>query len=154
MRFPHCDQRVLHRPGECRYCDLHPEWQELRERWGIAFTGHSPGAIAAGDVEGQGGARSYGISWKTPATRPRTWLPCPADFARPPTGAGSDHRRWAGNVATTQVPVNESATSRTLYHHDQITMASQLATARARPGFLERLKANMAKHKDLLDRLR
>jgi hypothetical protein len=41
-RFPHCDERVLHAPGECEYCDHHPEWQELRRRWGIAFTGHAP----------------------------------------------------------------------------------------------------------------
>lgn len=39
LQFPHCDARVLHEPGECRYCDMHPEWQELRERWGINFTG-------------------------------------------------------------------------------------------------------------------
>lgn len=37
--FPHCDSRVLHKPGECTYCDKYPEWQELREAWGINFTG-------------------------------------------------------------------------------------------------------------------
>jgi hypothetical protein len=41
--FPHCDQSVLHAPGECKYCDAHPDWQELRESWGVAFTGHQPG---------------------------------------------------------------------------------------------------------------
>jgi hypothetical protein len=40
--FPHCDQRVLHAPGECEYCDRSPEWQQLRVDWGIAFTGHPP----------------------------------------------------------------------------------------------------------------
>lgn len=40
--MPHCDQRVLHAPGECQYCDHYPEWQELRTYWGIAFTGHDP----------------------------------------------------------------------------------------------------------------
>lgn len=40
--FPHCDQRVLHAPGECQYCDEHPEWQALRIAWGIAFTGYEP----------------------------------------------------------------------------------------------------------------
>ncbi len=40
---PHCDQRVLHAPGECRYCDDYPDWQELRKLWGIAFTGKTPG---------------------------------------------------------------------------------------------------------------
>ncbi len=40
--FPHCDSSVLHAPGECAYCDRHPEWQWLRGAWGIAFTGHVP----------------------------------------------------------------------------------------------------------------
>ncbi|MEU7174649.1 MULTISPECIES: hypothetical protein [Micromonospora] len=40
--MPHCDQAVLHAPGECTYCDAHPDWQELRQLWGIAFTGHTP----------------------------------------------------------------------------------------------------------------
>ena len=53
--FPHCDQRILHVPGECSYCDAYPEWQALRVAWGIAFTGWEP--------EG-------------------TELPCPADHAR------------------------------------------------------------------------
>ncbi len=39
---PHCDQAVLHAPGECVYCDKHPEWQDVRLMWGIAFTGHEP----------------------------------------------------------------------------------------------------------------
>lgn len=42
QQFPHCDQRVLHAPGECRYCDMHPEWQALRMAWGISFTGYEP----------------------------------------------------------------------------------------------------------------
>lgn len=78
-QFPHCDARILHAPGECEYCDLHPEWQELRTFWGIAFTGHAP---------------------ETPTDAP--WLaqlPCPADFNRP-AGSSSDHQRWPGNVAT------------------------------------------------------
>jgi hypothetical protein len=37
---PHCDQRVLHAPGECAYCDHYDDWQALRELWGINFTGH------------------------------------------------------------------------------------------------------------------
>jgi hypothetical protein len=36
---PHCDSAVLHKPSECEFCDDHPEWQELRELWGINFTG-------------------------------------------------------------------------------------------------------------------
>jgi hypothetical protein len=41
-QFPHCDQRVLHAPGECEFCDKHPVWQALRLGWGIAFTGYEP----------------------------------------------------------------------------------------------------------------
>ena len=54
-QFPHCDQRILHAPGECEHCDMHSEWQLLRTQWGIAFTGYEP--------EGKE-------------------LPCPADHAR------------------------------------------------------------------------
>lgn len=54
-QFPHCDQRVLHAPGECKYCDKQPEWQALRFAWGIAFTGYTPDGKE---------------------------LPCPADHAR------------------------------------------------------------------------
>ncbi len=86
MQFPHCDSRILHGPGVCEYCDRHPDWQALRGAWWIAFTGQQP-------TEGQ--------------------MPCPADAARPP--GSSDHRRWAGNVATSEAPVNETATSKMLY---------------------------------------
>ena len=55
LQFPHCDQRVLHAPGECEYCDRHADWQELRQAWGIAFTNYEP---------------EYGE------------LPCPANFNR------------------------------------------------------------------------
>jgi hypothetical protein len=41
-QFPHCDQRILHAPGECEYCDHRPVWQALRLAWGIAFTGYEP----------------------------------------------------------------------------------------------------------------
>jgi hypothetical protein len=41
-QFPHCDQLVLHGPkANCRYCNEHPEWQQLREVWGINFTGEN-----------------------------------------------------------------------------------------------------------------
>lgn len=42
MQTPHCDSRVLHAPGICTYCDTHPEWQELRRAWGIAYTAGAP----------------------------------------------------------------------------------------------------------------
>jgi hypothetical protein len=38
--MPHCDQRVLHAPGECDHCDEYPELQDAREMWGINYTGH------------------------------------------------------------------------------------------------------------------
>jgi hypothetical protein len=41
-RFPHCDPRILHAPGECEFCDQHREWQALRQAWGIAFTNYEP----------------------------------------------------------------------------------------------------------------
>lgn len=41
--WPHCDPCVLHAPGECEYCDRHPELQAVREVWGINYTGkHEP----------------------------------------------------------------------------------------------------------------
>lgn len=60
---PHCDQMVLHAPGECRFCDALPLWQQLRETWGIAFTGHDPstGQVPCpADVRrGRGGAHAW-----------------------------------------------------------------------------------------------
>lgn len=41
-QFPHCDSRVLHGPDQgCQYCDRHPDWQQLRDMWGINFTGEN-----------------------------------------------------------------------------------------------------------------
>jgi hypothetical protein len=97
-QFPHCDQRILHAPGECEFCDAHAEWQELRVAWGIAFTGHRP-------------QTPEGMPWLAQ-------LPCPADFHRP-QGSDSDHRRWGGNKPTAargdpSWPV-ETAASRMFY---------------------------------------
>lgn len=39
---PHCDVRILHAPKTCLTCDHFPEWQDLRMKWGIAFTGQEP----------------------------------------------------------------------------------------------------------------
>lgn len=39
VTLPHDDARVLHAPGECRDCDEHPDWQDLRELWRINYTG-------------------------------------------------------------------------------------------------------------------
>lgn len=118
--FPHCDQRILHAPSICEYCDRHPEWQALREAWGIAFTGQIPegGSVTIRDDDTAlyVAAREEGRYYFP--------LPCPADFNRPATGR-SDHRRWAGNVATTQEPVNESAESHWLYASPDILTIEQ-----------------------------
>jgi hypothetical protein len=73
-QFPHCDQRILHAPGECAYCDAFPNWQDLRRAWGISFTGWEP--------EG-------------------TELPCPADYARGDTHNLWPGNRAAQNKETT-----------------------------------------------------
>lgn len=77
---PHCDARILHAPGECWACDLYPDWQALREKWGIAFSGQSPLTGVAGNQ-----------------------LPCPADYNRPP-GSKKDHRLWGPNTAQGEKP--------------------------------------------------
>lgn len=40
-QMPHCDSSVLHAPGECQFCDRHPDWQEYREAARINFSGHN-----------------------------------------------------------------------------------------------------------------
>ena len=40
-KFPHCDEFVLHSPGECVYFDMHPKQQKLRIKQGVNFTGHN-----------------------------------------------------------------------------------------------------------------
>jgi len=71
VALPHCDQQVLHAPGECKYCDEYPTWQALRVVWGIAFTGHVP------DIN----------------DRDNRVVPCPSDMRR---GLGGAHG-WPGN---------------------------------------------------------
>ena len=39
-KFPHCDARILHAPGECKYCDYYPSAQAARVTEGVNFTGH------------------------------------------------------------------------------------------------------------------
>jgi hypothetical protein len=47
MTKPHCDDLVLHAPGECIYCDLHSLEQHERIRDGINFTGQNDPAKSA-----------------------------------------------------------------------------------------------------------
>lgn len=70
-RLIHCDARVLHAPGECRFCDAYPERQAARVDEGVAFSGHAP-------ANGQ--------------------RPCPADAAVA-HGERGDYNAWCGNVA-------------------------------------------------------
>lgn len=83
---PHCDARILHAPGECWACDLYPDWQALRVKWGIAFTGHQP----KDEV--------LRVDQREEPVAVRRMLPCPADFNRPPDSP-SDHRQWGPNQA-------------------------------------------------------
>lgn len=128
---PHCDQRVLHAPGECEFCDARPEWQALRQAWGIAFTGHVPRA----SLPECGASCSWGAGrrWKCRQAKGHDEgenptvhspqpeyeaMPCPADAARP-QGSSGDHRRWGGNKPTSAEgdpswPA-ESAASRVMY---------------------------------------
>lgn len=41
MRFPHCDELVLHAPGKCQFCDRYSLWQHERIRDGVNFTGEN-----------------------------------------------------------------------------------------------------------------
>ena len=67
---PHCDAKVLHKQGSCQFCDAHPEWQELRQIWGIAFTGHSEDTATAYDHQ-------TGEEYQKPL------IPCPSEWDRP-----------------------------------------------------------------------
>lgn len=40
--FPHCDNRVLHSPGECTLCDEYSDLQAVRLNLGVSFTEHGP----------------------------------------------------------------------------------------------------------------
>lgn len=41
-RPPHCDELVLHAPGECEICDKYaPQAQQQRITDGVNFTGHN-----------------------------------------------------------------------------------------------------------------
>ena len=74
---PHCDDRILHRPGKCWACDLYPERQALRVKFSIRYTGDDPLAMPV-------------------------W-PCPAEMARP----AESLNHWYGNVARTQAEADE-----------------------------------------------
>lgn len=69
---PHCDARVLHAPGECPFCDAHPEWQRARMLWGISFTGKPEEGklLCPSDVaRSVGGAHVWGGNRPTEVTK-------------------------------------------------------------------------------------
>lgn len=107
-QFPHCDQRVLHGPGDgCEFCNAKPEWQQLRVAWGIAFSGHVPAKM--GDRCGKRITASYdkgkicmqaaGHGSDVPCSTSEPWesLPCPADAAVS-FGDRGDYNGWPGNT--------------------------------------------------------
>lgn len=69
-QMPHCDSSILHRPGECQFCDMHPDWQQYREMARINFTGQAD--------EGKAPCPS---NWFRPASARDRWpgnVPAPA----------------------------------------------------------------------------
>lgn len=62
MQFPHCDPNILHSPKwGCKYCNAHPDWQALRETWGINFTGeHDPKKLPCPSLRFRGEDRVHG----------------------------------------------------------------------------------------------
>lgn len=66
-QFPHCDALVLHSPKTCEFCDMHPDWQELRKLWGINFTGGTDPALAQCPAEKR---RALATINKWPGNRP------------------------------------------------------------------------------------
>lgn len=62
VRFPHCDERVLHSPGECIYCDMYPDAQQSRIARKVNFTGQSKpgfGPCPADAARGLGNAHMW-----------------------------------------------------------------------------------------------
>lgn len=63
VQFPHCDHRVLHEPGKCEYCDVHPDWQQERADKKVNFTGISDPSkttCPSDEARGLGGAHVWG----------------------------------------------------------------------------------------------
>ncbi len=82
-QFPHCDQRVLHAPGECVYCDSHGLWQALRIAWGIAFTGYEPDGTELPDPATH--ARGDSVNkWRGNVAQPVQRVPGPPNPPRNP----------------------------------------------------------------------
>lgn len=68
VQYPHCDSRILHAPGVCKYCDQ-SGLQEARKAAGIAFTGCEPGPGEKRCPAEE--ARSLDMMHRWPGNRPR-----------------------------------------------------------------------------------
>jgi len=115
-QFPHCDQRVLHAPGECEYCDAHPDWQELREAWCINFTGNHI----------------------TNDTYNRKYLPCPSEVARPLDLIN----QWDGNVPFKNGEINDKAPmfeGKTIFH-DPFSRHVEVVAGDEKKGLVRRIR--------------
>lgn len=80
VTYPHCDWRVLHSPGTCEYCDMHPDWQKERADNNVLFTD---------DPRNSEIIDNWLLTGQTTSERP-----CPAMKARGPAC-----QIWAGNKA-------------------------------------------------------
>lgn len=88
-QFPHCDELVLHAPGECEYCDRHPDWQALRELWGVAFSGHDPQGWESPCPSEMRRPRETIILWAGNVAKPEGWVGQVFDSSRYSTGTVS-----------------------------------------------------------------
>lgn len=60
--YPHCDERVLHSPGTCRFCDMTPELQQYREMCGLPYTDflQAKDALLPGETRTRASAEAWG----------------------------------------------------------------------------------------------
>jgi len=69
---PHCDPSVLHsKESGCIHCQKYPDWQELRRRQRINFTGEHDPKKAPCPSEN---FRDVSTIYRWPGNRPRTGL--------------------------------------------------------------------------------
>ena len=78
--YPHCDWRVLHSPGTCQYCDMHPDWQAERMSAGVLFTDDARNSVLIEEILAKGVCHINDVR------------PCPAQLAR-----GDRCQIWGGN---------------------------------------------------------
>jgi hypothetical protein len=75
-RSIHCDEKVLHRPGTCYFCDEHgADLQAARENVGVNFTGENDPSKAPCPADRRG-------------SNPHDWP------RNRPAGTREEHRKW------------------------------------------------------------